>query len=146
MRTPDFQQDGFDGYNINVDGQVVGTWLNSDNEPPERVQAMMEYLESTMTTQPVAVPLPTLITKGQLIRAMYLLFQRTAEELDATVNAVIDNLPEGFDRTAYRYLWQYSNDVDLTNPQAVQLLSAVALIFGLTQAQVEDGIRFAATL
>lgn len=146
MRIPDFQQNGFDGYNITVEGQVVGTWVNSDNETPERVSEIMDYLERNMSVAPVLPPLPTLVTKGQLIRALYMLYQRTAEELDATVNAVIDNLPEGYDKTAYRYLWQYSTDVDLANPQALQLISAVALIFGLTQQQVEDGIRLAATL
>jgi len=90
--------------------------------------------------------MPTLITKGQLIRALYQLHGITAEQLDTAVYAVIDQLPAQFDKTALQYLWRYSNDIDMTKPETLMLMDAVAGALGLTQQQVPEGILLAATL
>jgi hypothetical protein len=92
--------------------------------------------------EPVVVPVPEFVTKGQLIRSLYQIHSVTVETLDATVEAIIAGLPAGMDQTEYTYQWRYSTTVYRSNP----LVPIVGSVLGLTEEQVDDVYRYAITL
>ena len=90
---------------------------------------------------PVVAP-PDKATPATIRIAMRRLYNITGQQFDAVVAQVIAAIPNEADRQDATDLWQYAVEIQRTHP----LVVAVAGAFGLSQQQIDDAFRFAATI
>lgn len=87
-------------------------------------------------------PPPDKATPATIRIAMRRLYSITGQQFDAVVAQVIAAIPSEADRQDATDLWQYAVEIQRTHP----LVAAVANVFGLSQQQIDDAFRFAATI
>jgi hypothetical protein len=90
---------------------------------------------------PVVAP-PDKATPATIRIAMRRLYNITGQQFDTVVAQIIAAIPNEADRQDATDLWQYAVEIQRTHP----LVAAVANVFGLSQQQIDDAFRFAATI
>ncbi len=92
---------------------------------------------SSLSVQPIPVPVPTSVTARQI----RLWLVRHGVSL-AAVDAAIDWIPDAQVREECRVEWDYAPWVERRHPMLVPLAAAL----GLSEAQVDEAFREAATI
>ena len=90
----------------------------------------------------IVSPPPDTATPATIRIAMRRLYNITGAQFDAVVAQVIAAIPNDADRQDATDLWQYAIEIQRTHP----LVAAVAGVFALSQQQIDDAFRFAATI
>lgn len=126
-----------------VSGTVVGTIELPDDMPAD------EVLRRTFTDSGVLAdgyrlpePVPETASPATIRVALKRLFGVTNANLDATVDAVIAQLPTEDARDEAETMWVYSVSIRRDHP----LIAAVGQALNLTSDQVDDVFRVAATI
>ncbi len=87
-------------------------------------------------------PIPDKVTPATIRIAMRRLYNITGQQFDTVVAQIIASIPNEADRQDATDLWQYAVEIQRTHP----LVAAVATVLGLSQQQIDDAFRFAATI
>lgn len=106
------------------------TWNGQDFTPPA----------------PPPQPIPQVITRRQLLRALNILEQRTRDELDQLIRYIIDQAPASpLEKDRLLSSWLDSGSINLADPDTQVLLQYVSQAWGMDQNRIDAVFRLGAT-
>lgn len=136
------------GIDISEIGDVCGRFFVTGDAPQETLERLaaviqreglavepQRFLSQWRAVDPAAVP--TTVTARQI--RLWLVSRGVGM---AAVEAAIDGIPDATQREMVRVEWEYAPYVERTHP----MLAPLAAALGLTEAQVDQGFREAASL
>jgi hypothetical protein len=126
-----------------VSGTVVGTIDLPDDMPADEV-LRRTYTQSGVLAEGYSLPtpVPESATPATIRVALRRLHGVTNSTLDATVDAVLSQIPDDGQREEAETLWLYSVSIRRDHP----LVAAVGEALALTSAEVDEVFRVAETI